>query len=208
MDEIDYDPRANSSAGQMITWVFIPLFGISSLFAYEREKGTLRRILVSPTSRATFLLGTIITAVIWALVQMLLLILFGIFAMKLPWGQSPLALALVLTSSALAAAAIGVAMGAFIKSEGQAQGLSIMLGMVMGLLGGCWYPIELFPAVVQQAVKILPTRWAMEGTLDIVLRQQGLREVLPEAGVLLGFALVFLIIGIVGLNYRGGMEVK
>ena len=151
VDEIDYDPRANSSAGQMITWVFIPLFGISSLFAYEREKGTLRRILVSPTSRATFLLGTIITAVIWALVQMLLLILFGIFAMKLPWGQSPLALALVLTSSALAAAAIGVAMGAFIKSEGQAQGLSIMLGMVMGLLGGCWYPIELFPAVVQQA---------------------------------------------------------
>ncbi len=136
--------------------------GISSLFAYEREKGTLRRILVSPTSRATFLLGTIITAVIWALVQMLLLILFGIFAMKLPWGQSPLALALVLTVLALAAAAIGVAMGAFIKSEGQAQGLSIMLGMVMGLLGGCWYPIELFPAVVQQAVKIFANpsgRW-------------------------------------------------
>ncbi|HXD11246.1 MAG TPA: ABC transporter permease, partial [Anaerolineales bacterium] len=38
-DQVDYDPRANSSAGQLITWVFIPLFGISALFAYERQQG-------------------------------------------------------------------------------------------------------------------------------------------------------------------------
>ena len=48
-DQFDYDPRANSSAGQLITWVFIPLIGISALFAYEREGGTLRRVLTTPT---------------------------------------------------------------------------------------------------------------------------------------------------------------
>ena len=52
-DDVEYDPRANQSAGQLITWVFIPLFGISALFAYEREQGTLRRILTTPTSKAT-----------------------------------------------------------------------------------------------------------------------------------------------------------
>jgi len=36
-DQVEYDPRANTSAGQLITWVFIPLFGISALFAYERQ---------------------------------------------------------------------------------------------------------------------------------------------------------------------------
>jgi ABC-2 type transport system permease protein len=40
-DPIQYDPRANSSAGQMIIWVFIPLIGISSAFAYECQRGTL-----------------------------------------------------------------------------------------------------------------------------------------------------------------------
>jgi len=53
-DQIDYDPRANSSAGQLITWVFIPLFGISALFAYERQQGTLRRLLTTPSYKATF----------------------------------------------------------------------------------------------------------------------------------------------------------
>ena len=80
----------------------------------------------------------------------------------------------MLVASALAAAALGTTLGTFVKTEGQASGLSIMLGMVMALLGGCWYPLELFPQAVQNIVKILPTTWAMQGMLDIVLRGQGL----------------------------------
>jgi len=201
-DTVEYDPRANSSAGQMITWVFIPLFGLSATFAYERNTGTLRRLLTAPTRKATFLLGVLLTAVFWALVQMLLLILFGSLVMKLNWGHSPAALAVIMLCSALAASAIGVALGAFVKTESQASGLSIMMGMVMALLGGCWYPLELFPTVVQEAVKVLPTRWAMQGMLDIVARQQGLSAVLPEAGVLLGFAALFYIIGIARFRYE------
>ena len=201
-DRIEYDPRASSSAGQLITWVFIPLFGISALFAYERQQGTLRRILTTPTSKATYLLGTISGQVVMALAQMSILILFGIFVMKLGWGREPLALFVILTAAALAAGAIGTTMGTFIKTEGQASGLSIMAGMVMALMGGCWYPLELFPAVVQNIVKVLPTTWAMQGLLDLVLRGGGLMEILPEAGVLLGFAAIFFSIGVMRFRYE------
>jgi len=201
-DQIEYDPQANSSAGQLITWVFIPLIGISGLFAMERQKGTLRRLLTTPTEKATYLLGTILGQVVMALVQMLLLIAFGIAVMKLDWGQSPAALAAMLIASSLAAAALGTTLGTFVKTEGQAGGLSIMLGMVMALLGGCWYPLELFPQFVRTAVKILPTNWAMQGMLDIVVRGQGLGGVAPEAGVLLGFAALFFLIGVWRFRYE------
>jgi ABC-2 type transport system permease protein len=201
-EQIEYDPRANSSAGQLITWVFIPLLGISSMLAYERQKGTLRRLLTTPTSKATFLLGTIVGQFVIALLQMLLLVGFGILVMGLHWGHAPGALAVMMVTSVLAAAALGTALGTFVKTDSQANGLSIMLGMVMALLGGCWYPIELFPAFVQSAVKVLPTTWAMQGMLDIVLRGQGLAAVLPEAGVLLGFAALFFVIGVVRFRYE------
>ncbi|MFN8403377.1 MAG: ABC transporter permease [Anaerolineales bacterium] len=194
-DNFDYDPQANVSAGQLITWVFIPLFGISALFAYERQQGTLRRILTSPTSKATLLLGTISGQVVMALIQMTLLVLFAYFAFKLNWGN-PLAVFLILACSALAAAAIGTAMGTFIKSEGQASGLSIMAGMLMGMLGGCWFPLELFPPVMQKIAMIFPTYWSMQGLLDLLLRGGGLINVLPEAGVLLGFAVIFFSVGV------------
>ncbi len=201
-DQVEYDPRANTSAGQLITWVFIPLFAIAALFAYERQQGTLRRLLTTPSSKATFLLGTIIGQVAMALVQMLLLVGFGILVMKLNWGRDPLALFLILLSSALAAAAFGTTMGTFIKSERQASGLSVMFGMVFALMGGCWYPLELFPPAIQNAVKVLPTTWAMQGMLDLVLRGGGLQEVLPEVLVLLGFAAIFFSLGVWRFRYE------
>jgi len=201
-DQIEYDPRANSSAGQLITWVFIPLIGISAMFAYERRVGTLRRLLTTPTGKVTYLLGTIIGQVLIALLQMLLLVGFGVVVMKLNWGHSPAALAVMLVASALAAAALGTALGTLVKTEGQASGLSMMLGMVMAMLGGCWYPAELFPQFVRTAARILPTTWAMQGMLNIVLRGQGLRGVVPEASVLLGFALVFFVIGVWRFRYE------
>ena len=201
-DQIEYDSAASSSAGQMITWVFIPLLGLSAMFAYERQKGTLRRLLTTPTRRPTYLLGTITGQVATALVQMLLLVGFGAIVLRLDWAQSPAALAIMLLTSALAAAALGTTLGTFVKTEAQAGGLSMMLGMVMALLGGCWYPIELFPPFVQTAAKVLPTTWAMQGMLDIVMRGEGLAGVLLEATVLLGFAAVFFAVGVWRFRYE------
>jgi ABC-2 type transport system permease protein len=201
-DQIEYDPRVNSSAGQLITWVFIPLFGISALFAYERQQGTLRRLLITPSRKATFLVGTIFGQVAMALVQMLLLVGFGILVMKLNWGREPLALFVLLFASTLAAAAFGTTMGTFIKTGGQANGLSIMFGMIFAMMGGCWYPLELFPIAIQNAAKIFPTTWAMQGMLDLGLRGGGLVDVLPEVGVLLGFAAIFFMVGVRRFRYE------
>jgi len=191
-----HNPAAQAAAGQLITWVIIPLLSISALFADERAGGTLRRLLTMPTSRATFLLGTVSGQVAMALVQMTLLALFGIFAMRLDWGQAPGALALMLWATALAGAALGTMLGALVTTAGQASGLSITLGMLMALLGGCWFPLELFPETVHTAVRILPTTWAMQGLLDILVRGQGVPGVWPEARALLGFAAVFFAVGV------------
>ena len=168
----------------------------------SRQKGTLRRILTTPTRKATYIFGTIFGQVVIALAQMALLVGFGILVMKLNWAQNIPALIVMLVAGALAAAALGTMLGTFVKSAAQAQGLSIMLGMVMALMGGCWYPLELFPQAVRTVVKILPTTWAMQGLLDIVSRGQDLMGILPEAGVLFGFAALFFGIGIWRFKYE------
>jgi ABC-2 type transport system permease protein len=200
-DQIQYDPKLNSSAGQMLTWVFIPLIGLSAMFAYERQKGTLRRLLTTPTRKTTYLLGTILGQVLTALLQLTILILFSSLVMKVHWGYLP-ALALVLVAFTLCASALGTMVGTMVKSEGQANGLSIMIGMVMAMMGGCWYPIELFPQAVRTAAKVLPTTWAMQGTLDVALRGQPISGITLEVLVLLGFALIFYIIGVLRFKYE------
>ena len=201
-DSGGYDQRAQASAGQLITWVFIPLLGASGLFAYERLLGTLRRLMTTPTRKSTFLLGAIGGQYLVALAQMVLLVVFGVLVMRVPWGRDPLALMVVLVTFGLAGVALGTALGTFVKTEGQSSNLSIMLGMAMALLGGCWWPMELFPAGLQQVVKVLPTTWAMSAMTDITMRGHGLVEILPEAGVLLAFAVVFFVVGLWRFRYE------
>ncbi|MBK8987543.1 MAG: ABC transporter permease [Chloroflexi bacterium] len=197
-----YNQAAHQSAGQLITWVFIPLLGTSALLAFERRYGTLRRLMVTPTRKATYLLGMITGQYLTAVVQMALLVGFGILIMGVNWGRSPVGLIVMLLTFGLAAVAFGLMMGAFVKTEGQANNLSIMMGMTMALLGGCWFPIELFPPAVRTAVHVLPTTWAMRGLTDLVLRGGGLNDILPEAAVLSGFAVLFFIVGVTRFRYE------
>lgn len=187
---------ALQSAGQLVTWVFIPLLGVSGVFAYERSEGTLRRLLTTPTSRATYLLGIISGHLLAGVVQMALLIGFGVWVMGVEWGRSLPGLSVLLLAFGLAGVAFGTMLGTFVKTVSQASNVAILFGMAMALLGGCWFPLELFPKAAQTVAMLLPTRWAMEGLIDLSMRGLGAAAVLPEAGVLLLFALLFFAVGV------------
>jgi linearmycin/streptolysin S transport system permease protein len=193
---------AQASAGELIIWVFIPLLGTSELMASERVWGTLRRLVTTPTRKPTFLLGMISGQFSYGLVQMLLLVVIGVLLLKVPWGQNPLALLLLLISFGLAAVAMGIMLGTFTRTPSQASGMSIALGMVMGLLGGCMLPLEMFPPAVANVAKVLPTTWAMMGMTQLTVYNAGLIEILPYAAVLIGFALVFFVVGVLRFRYE------
>jgi ABC-2 type transport system permease protein len=191
-----------SSPGQMVTWVLITLIGAAEVFVGERLGGTLRRLFVTPTGKASILSGKIGGRLIMGIVQMVLLIGFGALVFHVDWGRSPLALAVIVLAFALAAVSLGVLLGTFARTRSQAAGLTILFSMLMAALGGAWWPLEVTPQVYQKVVQVLPTTWAMKGFTDVIVRGQGLSGVLPEAAILLGFALVFFILGVWRFRYE------
>jgi ABC-2 type transport system permease protein len=197
-----FDMASYSSAGQLITWVFIPLLATSAYFAYERSQGTLRRLLTTPTDTSTLLLGLIFGQFVVAMIQMAILIAFGRFVMNVNWGQDIPALVLLMSAFAISSVAFGTMLATFVRTESQAGNMSIMLGMTMALMGGCWWPLELFPQTVKTIVKILPTTWTMNGLTDLITRGASTMDILPNVGVLLLFTLIFFVIGIRRLRFE------
>lgn len=196
-DEVIYDPVTSSSAGQLITWVFIPLVGLSGAMAYERQQGTLKRLLTTPTSRLTYFSATILGQVLISLAQVFLLMIFGALVLKAPWLDRPLPTFLLLLAFALASAGLGAFLGSLVNTESQASGISSSIGMIFALLSGAWFPIELFPKVMQNTAKIFPTYWGMQGLKDILISNKPIAEILPTVGILLGFAVLFLSLGLI-----------
>jgi ABC-2 type transport system permease protein len=189
-----------SSAGQLVTWVLITLLGASEVFVSERLGGTMKRLMISPSSRGTILSGKILGRLLMGLLQMSILILFGAFVMHVNWGKSPAALALLLVSFGLAGTAFGVMLGAFAKTRSQAGSLTTLFSMLLAALGGAWWPLEITPDIYQKVVKVLPSTWAMLGFNKLIVLGEGVVGILPNVGILLGFALLFFMVGIWRLN--------
>ncbi len=191
-----------SSPGQLVTWVLTTLLGGSEAFVYERNKGTLRRLLITPNRKGIIFTGKIVGRLLMGIVQMILLIGFGALVLNVNWGKDYLALIIMLFCFGLAGTALGIMLASFARTVRQASGLTILFSMVLAALGGAWWPLEITPKAYQTAVQILPSTWAMRGFNDVIIRGQNAQGIFLEAGVLLGFALLFFIVGIWRLKFE------
>ena len=187
---------AQSSPGQLVTWVMTTLFGVAGFLVYERINGTARRLAVMPMRNSIILGGNFSGRFALGLVQMILMVGFGALVLSVPYGNDPLALAMMLITFGLAGTAFGIMLGTFSRTMSQAGGLSILFAMLFAALGGCWWPLEITPPIYQTIVKVLPSTWAMQGLTDIIVYGKGLSEIWINAVVLLAFAAIYFVIGV------------
>lgn len=185
-----------ASAGQLVTWVQITLLGAAEVLVNERLGGTLRRMLVTPTSRGVILTGKLLGRLLLGLLQMTILLVGGAVLFGVAWGRNPLGVALVSLAFALATVALGILLATWVKTRGQAGSLVVGFSMALAALGGAWYPLEITPPLYRQVAQIFPSTWAMRAYTELLARGADVGRVLPYVGVLLGFAVIFMAAGV------------
>jgi ABC-2 type transport system permease protein len=73
---------------------------------------------------------------------------------------------------------------------------------MMVMLGGAWVPSFVFPAWLQQATKVVPVRWAVDGLDAMTWRGLGLSAAVAPTLVLLGFAVVFGLVALARFRWE------
>ena len=185
-----------AAAGQMVTWVQITLLGIAEVLVDERARGTLRRMLITPTRWVTLLGGKLLAHLLLGLTQIALLIVGGELLFHVGWGQSSAATALVSVAFALATVSLGVWLATLVKTRKQASSITMGLSLTMAALGGAWWPLEITPPAYRNIAHLLPTTWAMQAYDKILTQGAAVSDVWLESLVLLGFAAVFVALGL------------
>jgi ABC-2 type transport system permease protein len=182
------------NAGQIITWVLVPLLGLGAGFITERRRGTMRRIHSTPAPRGVVTAASVTAEVLGALVQIGLLISFGTVVFHLPWFSHPLLLVGLSIAFCVAGASLGALLGALCRTSRQAGSLGLALSMVLAVFGGCWYPAANFPASLRSVTGMDPAGWAMNGFLAVLSPSAGTGPALRSAALLLvfGVAVFFL----------------
>ncbi len=103
------------------------------------------------------------------------------------WG-APLPVLVLLCAFSAVAAGAGMVIGSVFSSAQQAGGVSVTVGLVLAALGGCMVPLEVFGRTMREVAKVVPHSWALEAFNVLVRQEGGLSAILPQIGVLAGFA--------------------
>jgi ABC-2 type transport system permease protein len=177
------------ASSQLLLFVFLTSLIGSTALVETRRLGVSRRMLATPTGTGTILLGEGLGRVAVALVQGLVIMLGAGLLFGVDWGDPPAAAAL-LALFALASGGAAMLMGAVFRTPQQAGGFGIMIGLVLAALGGAMVPIELFSGTMRTLSRFTPHAWANEGFAELVRRGGGLLDILPQLGVLAGYAVV------------------
>lgn len=184
------------------TLMFMLFMGIGSAggFLDEREQGTLSRLLTTPTSRVELVAGKVLGIYATVMFEAVVMVGFGAFVFRVPWGDDPLAVVMIISSFGLAATGLGVMISALARSRGQISALTAVLGTALSMLGGAYWPLDIVSPAMRTVALLTPTGWAMTGLTDIVVRSQGTLQAVMPTAVLVGMALVFLGVGVARLK--------
>ncbi len=189
LGQFDYGASA-----QVLLFVFLISLAGSTTLIQSRRLGVTRRSLAAPVTTAQAVVGQALGRLAIAATQGAYIMATTALLFDVDWGNLPLAFLVVLVFGLVAAGAAMV-LGSVIDNDAAAGGVGVGLGLVLGALGGAMYPIELFPDSLRTVAHVTPHAWAAEALADVQRHGRGLVDILPELGVLLGFAAVLLLVG-------------
>ena len=188
--------RAQSVPGIMTFIVLMMTLIYGGVFlTIEKRQGMLRRQAALPLTRHRIFLGKLLGRLLLAAMQLVLMVLAGQFLFGISWGRSPAGLVLLLGSYAIAVAGLATLMGSVLRTPEQASSVGWICGMVMAAVGGCWWPSELMPVWMRNVAHLFPTAWAMDGFHALISFGHGIEALLQPSAVLLGFGVLFALLG-------------
>ena len=170
------------------------MWGIGFALVEMRQRKLLKRFMATPMRRTDFLAALISSRLVLMIVELVLLIGFGMLVFKMrvmgSWGS-------MLLVSALGAVTFGC-VGLLTASRAQkietASGLINLVMMPMWIFSGVFFSYERFPAAVQPFIRALPLTALNDALRTTILEgtplsHQGMRLLVMGAWAVISFAL-------------------
>jgi ABC-type multidrug transport system permease subunit len=160
------------------------MWAIGFAVADMRQRKVLKRFLVTPMRRASFLSSFITSRLMFLAAELALITAFGVWVLDVPLRTSIFAFVVVSTVGALAFSAIGLLVASRTRTIEGVSGLINLVIVPMWLGSGVFFSYERFPEQIHLLLRALPLT-ALNDALRVgMIDGAGVLQVLPELGVL------------------------
>lgn len=166
------------------------MWGVGWVIVEDRQKKLLRRMVATPMRRSDYLLAFVLVRLLFLVLEVPVLVGFGVLAFGVPLRGSILALGTMAVLGALAFAGLGLLVASRAKNTQTASGLMNVVMMPMFVLSGVFFSADHFPAFVQPIVRALPLTALNDGLRAVMNEGAGVMAVAPQGALLAAVSLV------------------
>ena len=180
--------------GVMLTMTMIIITALA--ITRERERGTMENLLSTPAHPGEVIIGKIVPYITVGYVQIFLILLASKFLFNVPIIGSVLLLLVLALLFIVANLAVGITFSTIAKNQLQAVQMAFFFFLPSLLLSGYMFPFRGMPGWAQDVGEMLPLTHFLRVVRGILLKGNGLVEVMPDLWPIALFLVVMLAIGI------------
>jgi ABC-type multidrug transport system permease subunit len=166
------------------------LWSIGFGVADARQKKLLRRLLVTPMRRSSYLASFILFRVLFLALEVGAITAFGVWVMEVPMRGSVLTFAFVTLLGAMSYAGIGMLAVARVRTIEGASGMINLATVPVWLFSGVFFSYERFPDAVQPLLRALPLTPLNDALRAIMLDGASIVAVVPDLAIVLAWGVV------------------
>ena len=171
----------------------------------EREIGTLEQIIVTPIKPAQLIIGKTIPFIILGFIDVLVVTVVMVYWFGIAIRGDFFFLMLASFIYVLSSLGLGLFISTVSKTQQQAM-MVAMFGILlpMNFLSGFAFPIENMPGWIQPITYLIPLRYYITILRGVILKGDGLFQLIPETLALLGIGIFILAAS--SLRFRKRLE--
>jgi ABC-type multidrug transport system permease subunit len=160
------------------------MWGIGFAIVDMRQRKLLKRFVASPMRRTDFLLALGSSRLVLMLIEVGLLLGFGVLAFHMRIEGGLLAILLIGAIGAVSFGGIGLLTASRATKIESVSGLINLVMMPMWIFSGVFFSYERFPAVVQPLIKALPLTALNDALRAVILQGASLGSQWPRIAIL------------------------
>ncbi|WP_342442844.1 ABC transporter permease [Lysinibacillus sp. FSL K6-0057] len=184
-------------------FVFFFVFLITGIaLLKERTSGTLERLLATPIKRSEIVAGYMVGYGLFAFLQTIIIVLFGIYVLDIVHVGSIWLVLLINMVVALVSLSLGALLSSFAASEFQMMQF-IPLVIVPQVFFSGIFPLDSMAEWLQNIGRIMPLYYAADALNGVMYKGYSFPDIVMNLSILACFAIVFITLNIISLKkYR------
>jgi ABC-2 type transport system permease protein len=180
--------------GVVLTMTMVIITGLA--ITRERERGTMENLLATPVRPFEVMLGKILPYIAVGYIQVTLILIAARFLFNVPMVGSLVLLYVVALLFIAANLAMGITLSTLAKNQLQAVQMAFFFFLPSILLSGFMFPFRGMPFWAQWIGSCLPITHFLRIVRGILLKGNGIPEIMPEVWPIALFVTVAMTVGV------------